>query len=73
MLPGTMADNRRLQEQLRRSLDDLAEARAQYLQTADQTYAAEHEAALARVHRLRGALGLADLSGAIRPDPDDFI
>lgn len=68
-----MATNRQLQEQLGRALGDLQEARALYLQTADQTYAQEHAAALERVHRLRHVLGYPDLSGNLAPQADDYV
>jgi len=68
-----MASNRQLHDQLGRALGDLLEARALYLQTADQTYAQEHAAALERVHRLRHALGYPDLSGNLAPQADDYV
>ncbi len=68
-----MSTNRELQRDLRDGEDRLEHARHLYLQSGDATYLAEHRAALTRVHRLRAALGLPDLSGEMVELHDDDL
>ena len=68
-----MSTNRELQRDLHNALEQVEHVRHLYLQSGDTTYLAEHRAALTRVHRLRAALGLPDLSGEVVELHDDDL